>query len=143
MYKYAATHPIQKPTQLPPPPLTLLTSTTLLQSSSFSIHPKQLILSLFTHHHNLYLLPSIPNILEHCPLHLTSCKQHTSTIVFIISSETSSFALRIPIFHVSIRTPTYQSGPVISQAIPFCSRMRGYTFLSMVGSYIGHSYCSP
>ena len=51
-----------------------------------------------------------PSILAPCPLHLTSCKQHTSIILFLSSSQTSPFPLRLPKFHVPTCTPKRQSG---------------------------------
>ena len=59
----------------------------------------------FQEHHSLYNLPYIPSILATFHLHLTSCKQHTSTITFI----SSPFRLRLLTFHVTNCTPKLPS----------------------------------
>ena len=60
--------------------LTLLASTNFSHSSSFTITLSPLTPSPFPDHQRLYHLPFIPSILAPCPL--TSCKQHTSIILF-------------------------------------------------------------
>ena len=89
--------------------LTLLTSTTFSHSFSFTITPTPPTPSPFPDHHSLYLLPYI-SFLAPCPLHLTSCKQHTSIILFLSSSQTSPpISIILPKFHV--KTLTQKSSP--------------------------------
>ena len=93
----------KKPTQLPP--LTLLIFTTFSHSSSFTITPTLPTPYPFPDHHSLYLLPFTPSILAPCSIHLTSCKQHISIILFLSSSHTSThFPLSPPIYHIPIHT---------------------------------------
>ena len=85
----------------------LLTSTTFSHSSSFTIPftpPTP-----FPDHLSLLHFPFIPSILAPSPLHLNSCKHHTSIILFLSSSQTSPFPLRLPKFHIANCTPKGQS----------------------------------
>ena len=66
----------------------LLTFTTFSHSSYFTNIPTPPVLSLFPHHHSLYLLPLTPKK-RAPPLHLASCKQHISTSRFLSSLHTS------------------------------------------------------
>ena len=86
--------------------LTPLISTSYSHSSSFTTTIAPPTPSDFPDHHSTYPLTPIPSILEPCPLNLTSCKQHTSIILFFSSSQTSpTIPLRLPTFHVSTYTP--------------------------------------
>ena len=89
----------------------VLASTTFSHSSSFTITPTPPTPSPLPDHHSLYLLPFIPNIQAACPLHLTSCKQHTSIILYLRSSQTSPLIpLRLPKFHVTTCSRKRSSG---------------------------------
>ena len=99
-HRSTSVHPLQKLQQQSSLSLTLLTSS-ILSHSSFTIIPTPPTPSPLPDHHSLYLLPFTPSILATCPLHLTSCIQRTSIILFLSSSQTSPpFPLRLPEFHV-------------------------------------------
>ena len=99
------------------------TSSTFSDSSSIAT-PTPISPSTFVDNHNSNL-HSIPNILQPCLLHLTSCKQNTSTILFLSSSQPSP--------HFSIQTtyiPHHNEHPnvpirplIIMQAMPAYSGM--------------------
>ena len=95
--------------------------------------------SLFPDHQNLYLLPFTPINCTPFPLHLTSCRQHTSILLFLSSSHTSvPLPLILPIFQVPNITSGRSSGlPSFYKAVFTWPRVRGCTFLFVV------SKCDP
>ena len=81
--------------------LFLLTSTTFLDIFSFSKIPIPRDLASFPDHHSLYLHPQVSTKRAPWPFHLTSCMQHTSTLLFLSSSHTSVFfPQKLPTFEV-------------------------------------------
>ena len=89
----------------------------------------------FLDHHNFYLLPSIPSVLQLCAFHLT-CKPHAYIVLFWSSLKTGHFSLRLPIFHIPTPIQKFQTPPpplVILQAMFVHCRMRCCTFIVSVG----------
>ena len=82
--------------------LTFLTCANFSHNSFLNITPTPPIPSPLSDHHRLYLFPFIPNILALCSHHLTTSKQHKSTILFLSSSQASPFQLKLPKFHMHI-----------------------------------------
>ena len=111
--------------------LTLLTSTTCSHSSSSAIAPTPPTPSPFPDHHSLYRLPFIPSILAPCPLHLTSCIQHSSFILFLgsssLSSSLSTHTTYIP--HPSPHPKAPIRPPVILLVMFVCSKVREWHLL--------------
>ena len=121
-----------------------LSHTLLLTLLPFTIAPTPPTPSPFPDHHSLYLLSFIPCILEHCPLHLTSCMQHTS--IFLNSSQI------YPPFHSdylnSTSKPAFQSAHQASRQtarsmyhLPFHGRQVSTT--PTVGLLDAHNHCLP
>ena len=94
--------------------------------------------SQFPDHHKLYLLPFTPKNRALCPLLLTSCRQHTSILLFLSSPHTSvPLPLILSIFQVPTLTPNHSSGfPSFCQQCLYARPwVRGCTFLFVVGNY--------
>ena len=84
--------------------------TSFSHSSSFTISPTPINPSPFPDHQQINLLQPILKILELSPLHLTSCKQHTSTSLFLSSSQTNpSISIQPPVFHLQTGSTKRQS----------------------------------
>ena len=85
-HKSTWAYPLQKQQESS---LTLHTSTNFSHSYSFTVTQTPPTPSPFPDHHNLNLLPFISGVLALYPLHITSCRQRTSIILFLSSSQTS------------------------------------------------------
>ena len=102
--------------------LFLQTSTTISEGSPFTKIPTTPILSLIPDHHSLYPLPLISTNQAPCLLHLTSCKQHVSTFVFLNCSYT--FILlpqKLPTFQLPNLTTNFCNPEILCTLCPFKS----------------------
>ena len=83
--------------------------TTFSHNTSFYIAHTPSNSSLFPVDHSLCIQPSIRSVLMDCPYHLTSCRQHSSIILFFTSFSSQSPPPILPLFYVSTRTSYYSS----------------------------------
>ena len=86
----------------------------------FTKIPTPPIPSLFSDHHTFYLLPLIQTNRASCILHLTSCRQHTSTFLFTV--HTLLYLFHINFQHSNLNlTSNFCNPEILCTPCPFKS----------------------